>query len=345
MKAARLYAKEEIRVEDIPMPKISADEILIKTGASFICGTDVRFYQNGKPNTASEPLVLGHELAGTIAEVGSAVTNYAVGMRVAVAPNYGCGTCDQCVSGDSHLCRDSVAIGVNVDGGFAEYVRIPAPAVRQGNVTPLNQTISFAEAALAEPLSCVYNAYEKIGIYPGDRVLVIGAGPIGLMHARVAYLAGAATVFINDISEERLQLTQKLIPDIITLSSKNLEAELRDATNGRLADVVITAASVGAIQEMAFKLAGLNGRVMFFGGLPKGKSCVTLDTNEIHYKLLTVCGTTRQSLRQYRHCVRLIESGRLQVKDLITASAGIEDIEQVIGAIAAGKGLKSAITF
>lgn len=345
MQAARLYDKELIRIDDIAVPSISDDEVLLRTGAAFICGTDVRFFKNGKPNTSDEPVVLGHEFAGTIEKVGKNVTGYTPGMRVAVAPNYGCGTCDQCVSGDSHLCRKSEAIGVTIDGGFAEYIRIPAPAVRQGNITPLNESISFAEAALAEPLSCVYNAYEKVGIYPGDTVLVIGAGPIGLLHARVAFLAGAAKVYINDLSSERLEIAAKLIPGIIPLPAADLEENFHTVTGGRLADVVITAASAAPIQEMSFRLAGLNGRIMFFGGLPKGKSVVPLDTNEIHYKLLTVCGTTRQSLRQYRHCVRLIESGRIPVKDIITASAGLKDISSIISSVAAGKGLKSAILF
>ncbi len=345
MKAARLYDKETIKIEDIPIPQINDDEVLLKTGAAFICGTDVRFFKNGKPNSGSEPVVLGHEFAGTIEKVGKNVTGYTPGMRVAVAPNYGCGTCNQCVSGDSHLCRQSEAIGVTIDGGFAEYIRIPAPAVRQGNISPLSESISFAEAALAEPLSCVYNAYEKVGVYPGDTVLVIGAGPIGLMHARMAFLAGAAKIYINDLSSERLEIARRLIPDIIAMPADDFEQKFNEATGGELANVVITAASAAPIQQMAFRLAGLNGRIMFFGGLPKGKSEVLLDTNEIHYKLLSVCGTTRQSLRQYRHCIRLIESGRIAVKDIITASADLDGISEIISNVAAGKGLKSSIQF
>ncbi|MDA3834932.1 MAG: alcohol dehydrogenase catalytic domain-containing protein [Spirochaetales bacterium] len=343
MKAARLYGIEDIRVEDITVPQIAEDEVLLRVKAAFICGTDVRFYKSGKPGAEEKPLVAGHEIAGVIEKVGSAVFGYTAGQRVGVAPNYGCGVCDICVSGNTQMCRSSEALGVSIDGGFAEYMRIPAAAVRQGNITPIGDSVTFEEAALAEPLSCVYNAYEKIGIFPGDHVLVVGAGPIGLMHAKVAFLAGAAAVYINDVSNERLNLAKELIPEIITIGPDSLKEELLSYTNGRLADLIITAASVPVIQENAFSLAGLNGRVMFFGGLPKGRSAVKLDTNEIHYKQLTVAGTTRQSLRQYRDCLKLIESGKLKVSDLITSKEPLENISQVIENVAAGRGLKSAI--
>lgn len=342
MKAARLYGVEDIRIEDIAIPEITEDEVLIKVKASFICGTDVRFYKNGSPS--DKPLVAGHEIAGVVEKVGSRVSGYKAGMRVGVAPNYGCGVCDLCTSGNSHMCRESKALGVTVDGGFAEFMRVPAQAVAQGNITELEDTISFEEAALAEPLSCVYNAYEKIGIYPGDHVLVVGAGPIGLMHLKVAFLAGAAKVYVTDLSVERLALANKLIPEVITIPSAELDSSVEKYTDGRLMDLIITAASVPVIQETAFKYVGLNGRVMFFGGLPKGKSLVKLDTNEIHYKQLTVAGTTRQSLRQYRTCLKLIASGRLKVSDLVTASAPLDDIKTIIADVAAGKGLKSVIT-
>ncbi|MDA3821900.1 MAG: alcohol dehydrogenase catalytic domain-containing protein [Bacteroidales bacterium] len=343
MKSARLYGIEDIRVEDIPVPEINENEVLLRVKASFICGTDVRFYNSGIPGDSDHPLVAGHEIAGVIEKIGDKVTGYRPGMRVAVAPNYGCGVCDLCTGGNSHMCKDSQALGVTVDGGFAQFMRVPADAVRQGNISSIADNLSFEEAALAEPLSCVYNAYEKIGIYPGDHVLVIGAGPIGLMHIRVAFLAGAASVYVTDLSEERLLLAKSLIPEVVTISSDKLDSVISQVNKGQLMDLVITAASVPVIQENAFKYAGLNGRIMFFGGLPKGKSVVKLDTNEIHYKQLTVAGTTRQSLKQYRTCLKLVESGRLKVSDLVTSSSPLDQISKVIANVAEGKGLKSVI--
>ncbi|MCF7942932.1 MAG: alcohol dehydrogenase catalytic domain-containing protein [Spirochaetia bacterium] len=345
MKAARLYGKETIRVEEVPIPEIGEGELLLKVKAAFVCGTDVRFYKNGNPGQKDKPLIIGHEVSGIIEKAGKGVESYKEGQRVGVAPNYGCGVCDLCTSGNSQLCTRSEALGVTMDGAFAEYMRIPAAAVRQGNVAHLSDSISFEEAALAEPLSCVFNAYEKIGIYPGDHVLIIGAGPIGLMHTRVALLAGAASVYITDISFERMELARKLIPEIIPIDSGSVRDSIQALTNGRLADVVITAASAKVIQEQAFLLAGMNGRVMFFGGLPKGNSVVNLDTNEIHYKQLTVAGTTRQNLRQYRECLRLVESNKLKVSDLVTSAAPLDEVNTIISDVAEGRGLKSAIQF
>lgn len=341
MKAAKLYGIEDIRIEDVPIPEINDNEVLLKVKAAFICGTDVRFYKTGLSNDRG-PLTLGHEVSGIIEKIGKNVNGYTIGQRVAIAPNYGCGVCDLCTSGRTHMCKKSEAIGVTIDGAFAEYLKIPAKAVQQGNISPLSDGISFEEAALAEPLSCVFNAYEKIGIHPGDKVLVIGAGPIGLMHVKMATMAGASSVYVNDLSESRLALAKEIIPTCTPIK-ENLLQTLTEATNGDMMDVVITAASVPALQELAFQYAGLGGRIMFFGGLPKGRSIVQLDTNQIHYKQLTVAGTTRQSLRQYRTCLKLIESGKLPVKDLITSQSPIEDLAKVIEDIAQGKGLKSVI--
>lgn len=346
MKAARLHDVMDLRIEDIPDPVAGPGEILVRVKRAFVCGTDLRMYRNGKPGIGPEnPRVLGHELAGTVEHAAPDVNGYSTGMRVAVAPNYGCGVCDRCVSGNTQLCAQQKAIGISVDGGFAEVVRVPALAVQQGNVVHLPDTVSFNAAALAEPFSCVYNAYEKIGINPGDRVLVIGAGPIGVMHAKIARLAGAGAIYLNDLSEERLALAASVVPGVEPIFTTDLKGEIERRTGGDGVDLVITAASVAAIQEIAFSLAGMNGRIMFFGGLPKGRSTVSLDTNEIHYKQLTVSGTTMQSLHQYREVLRLIARGVLTADDIVTGEADLAGLPSVMEQIGEGIGLKSAIVF
>lgn len=345
MKAVCLVGKEKLIVKDVPVPCISDHEVLIRVKSAYVCGTDVRYYLHGMTGIDNEhPRILGHEFAGIIEKVGTQVKGYTEGMAVAIAPNYGCGICDCCVSGHQEMCNSSQALGVSIDGGFAEYVRIPEGAVRQGNITPIPHNLPFEKAALAEPLSCVFNAYEKIGIYPGDIVLVIGSGPIGVMHCLVALMAGASRVFISDLSEQRMDLACSIDARIEKLPADERQLEiLKRNTDGKLADVVITAASVAAIQEKAFSLVGQNGRVMFFGGLPAGKSIVQLDTNEIHYKQLLVGGTTRQSLRQYRKCLDLIAAQTIDVGPIITATGLLEDIEQAIVEAKNGIGLKRAI--
>jgi len=338
VKAARLFGKDDLRVEAIPDPTLGEGEILVRVRAAMICGTDVRMLKNGAKVT---PVTLGHELAGVIEELGAKVAGYQRGQPVAVAPNYGCGVCDSCVSGQGQHCPDLRAIGIHLDGGFAELVRVPAAAVAQGNVCPIPASLSFAEAALAEPLSCVYNSFERAHMVPGDSVLIVGAGPIGLLHAKLYRLAGAGQVLIHDLNEQRLADCARHDPTFVTIGADRVKEQVLERTRGRGADVIVTAASSAAAQQLAFQLAALDGRVIFFGGLPAGKEVVGLDTNVIHYKQITVTGTTRQSLAQYRRCLALLGSGRLAVQGVITATYPIDRASDAFAAAARGEGLKS----
>jgi L-iditol 2-dehydrogenase len=338
MKAARLHGKEDLRVDVVPDLVVGQGEILVHVRAAMICGTDVRMLKHG---AKVSPVTLGHEIAGVIVDVGSGVAGYQRGQAVAVAPNYGCGVCDQCVAGHTHHCQGLQAIGIHVDGGFAELVRVPAAAVAQGNVCAIPEGLSFGEAALVEPFSCVYASFERAKLKPGEAVLVIGAGPIGLMHAKLYGLAGAGLVMIHDLNEERLKVCGAEDPTFVTLGPQGVKEKVYELTGGRGADVIVTAASSAPTQQLAFALPALDARIIFFGGLPAGKEIVPLDTNVIHYKQITVTGTTRQSLAQYRHCLRMLGSGRISLRNVITGSYSIERAPEAFAAATRGEGLKS----
>lgn len=343
MLAARMYDVRDIRLEEIPIPEIAEDEILLKVRAAAICGTDVRMINNGyKGITPETPRILGHEIGGVIAKIGARVTGYEVGQRVAVAPNMGCGICAECVRGDGHLCRTYKALGINLDGGFAEYCVIPARAVQGGNVIVLDDNVSFEEAAINEPLSCVCNGFERCQIGPGDYVMVIGAGPIGVMHAMLARMAGAGRVYINDLSQERLDACKAIDPTFVTVLGDPAEVVMRD-TNGAGLDVCITACPAPSAQKQALELCGINGRVNFFGGVPAGKQPVGLDTNLIHYQQLIVSGTTRASLTQFRKTLKYISTGVLDVKPLVTATFALKDIQEGIDRATAAVGMKNIV--
>jgi L-iditol 2-dehydrogenase len=338
MKAARLHGIDDLRVEELPVPSIGPGEVLLRTRAALICGTDVRMLKNG---AKVSPLTLGHEIAGEIAEVGREVRNYKPGIRMAVAPNYGCGTCDECVSGRGQNCATLRALGIHDDGGFAEYVRVPAAAVAQGNLCPIEEGISFAEAAIAEPLSCVYNSFERVRFQPGETVVVIGAGPIGLLHAKLYKLAGAGLVIINDVNEGRLAACAALEPAFAMVGAEGAVERIMELTRGKGADVVVAAASSPSVQQLSFRLAALNGRVVFFGGLPAGKESVSLDTNVIHYKQITVTGTSRQTLAQYRKCLELVGRRLIDARGVITGTWPLDRAAEAMGASVRGEGLKS----
>ena len=234
MKAVRLYGVCDLRQEEIPTPHAGPGEILLRVKATALCGTDVRMYLNGAAGIDQDhPRVIGHEISGVIEEMGEGVQGYELGQRVCVAPNFGCGVCDSCVSGNTHLCGSYQALGINLDGGLAEYVLVPARAVSQGNVAAMADHVSFEEASIVEPLSCVYNGQEQVGIRPGDKVLVIGAGPIGVMHALLANMQGAGLVMMNDLSPDRLRTCREIDPSIVTVEG-NLKEQVMERTGGRV---------------------------------------------------------------------------------------------------------------
>lgn len=342
MKAIILYGKGDIRFDEIDLPQIDDDQMLIKVKCAAICGTDIRMYKNGHSKL---PIVLGHEVSGEIVKTGRKVKGYSEGMRVAVAPNMGCGICEYCISGQTHLCSSYKAFGINIPGGFAEYMVIPEEAVRQGNVCRISDAVSFEEAALNEPLSCAYNGFTQYGVYPGDNVLIIGAGPIGLMHAKLAKMAGAAKVILNDLSTERLELVSKIEPSFITIAGSDIENEISEITGGKGLNVCVTACPAPSAQTGAFKLMDIGGRINFFGGLPKDKEVVEINTNMIHYKQLQVTGSTRSSVSQFRKTLGFISGGILSVSELVTARYRPEDVQKAFDSACAGEGIKTVITF
>jgi L-iditol 2-dehydrogenase len=330
---------------ELPVPETGEGEILLRVKAAAVCGTDLRMLQNGAAGVdENHPLTLCHEFAGVIEKKGPLVKDYEAGQRVSVAPNIGCGTCDRCVSGNSHHCRKLTAIGVHMDGGFAEFVRVPENAVRLGNVTPIPEHVSFEAAAANEAFACVYNAFERYRVYPGDTVVVIGAGAIGIMHAKLAFMAGAAKVIVSDLSQARLEECQRAEPRIIA-EKDDLLARVMEETAGEGANAVITACSAAAAQRASFALAALDGRVNFFGGLPKGRENVELDTNIIHYKQLSITGTTRSTHRHYRETLRFIGQGLVDIDPLITHKFELKDIQTAFDNAANAVGLKQVVVF
>lgn len=344
MKAIQLFGKNKIRLAEVPIPQISDDEALLKVRAASICGTDVRMYQNGYKNVSEEnPLILGHEFAGEIVQVGKNVTSLKVNQKVAVAPNIGCGTCDLCISGQTHLCNVFDAFGITMDGGFAEYVRIPGKAIRQGNITPLDAAISYAEAALVEPLSCVYNGQKLIGVRPGDDVLIVGMGPIGVMHIMVAKLLGAGKIFVNDLDEARIAKAKELFPEVYPISGDVKEALAAYGQSG--VDLCIIAAPAADAQAQSVHYMNMNGRLLFFGGLPDHKKVVPIDTNILHYKQLRIQGCTKQSVFSYRLCAKLVNDKRIPLEKIMSDVYSIDDFRQAMDNAVAAKGLKHVIVF
>jgi L-iditol 2-dehydrogenase len=346
MKAAKLYGANDIRVIDCPVPEINEDEILLKTSACSICGTDIRMITNGFTGVDEQhPLTLGHEFSGVIVKAGANVSGYKEGMHVSVAPNIGCGICDMCVSGNPHLCKEFQALGINTDGGFAEYIRIPKEAIILGNVMILDEKVPLETASVFEPMSCVLNGQERVQIEVNDTVLIIGAGPIGIMHALLAKISGASRIFIRDLSVERMRQCVAIEPSITAVEGDDLTEEIMKLTNRKGVDVCITACPSAVAQKDALQVAAQNGKLLYFGGLPAGKDKVEISTNQIHYKQLKICGSTRCNTRQYREVAKMVSAGTLDLSSIVSREYTIEQFAEAVSYARSAKGLKTIIKF
>jgi L-iditol 2-dehydrogenase len=331
-----------LRVEQVPIPEIGTGELLLKVNSASICGTDLRIFHGGhRKYPAGTVRIPGHEVVGTIARVGAGLSGYKTGQRVFVAPNMGCGHCRACVSGNNNLCVDYDALGVTLDGGFAEYMRIPAQAVLQGNVMPIQEEVDPAVAALIEPFACVVRGQTPLRIRPGDTVLVMGAGPIGVMHLKLARLSGAGRVIVSEPSQDRLDQAVRLGADRgVNPAVDDLAQAVAAETGGQGADVVIVAAPAHAAQEAALQLAGIGGRINFFGGLPKDRPTIQFDSNLVHYKELLVTATTACSTGDCWRAADIVQTGRIDLSGLVSQRFPLAEAVQAFTAAADRKSLK-----
>ena len=287
MLAAVYYGPDDLRMQTRERPDISPDEALLKVVSTGICGTDLRIVHGGHRKYPDGTMrIPGHEVVGDIVEVGDRVAGLEIGQRVVVAPNFGCGHCRQCVAGNNNLCANFGAIGITIDGAFAEYMRIPAALIVQGNLIPIDQDVDPAAAALIEPFACVLRGQDPLHIGPEDVVLVVGAGPIGVMHVMLARLKGASRVIVSELSAARLPQALALGADRgVNVAEEDLAQVVQEETYGHGADVIITAAPAHKVQEDALSLAASGGRINYFGGLPKDRPKITFDSNLVHYTI------------------------------------------------------------
>ena len=343
MKALRFYAPKDVRVEDVPEPVCGPNEVKIKVKNCSTCGTDVKIFTNGHPNITGTT-TMGHEVAGEVVEVGAnARGGFRVGDRVQSIAAVPCGECYECKKGWMEVCQNQTSVGYQYDGGFAEYMIVPEQVLKVDGLNRIPDGVGYDEASAAEPFACAINAQEQVGIEEGDFVVVFGAGPIGCMHTRIARgVHRAGTIVLVDINAERLKMSADAVhPDVtVDASTEDVVARVLELTGGRGADVVITAtpAPVGAVQ--AVEMARKGARIVQFGGMPKENSKPGVDMNLVHYKGLTIIGTTTFSPKHNRTALKLVESGRIPVKKLITHTFSLSDFVHGAELALEGKVLK-----
>lgn len=340
MQRAVLMNQREIVIEAAPVPQIGPGEVLIRNKVSTTCGTDVKNYMRGYP-LLKPPHPFGHEFSGVISEVGEGVTGFAVGDRVAVHNSAPCGSCYWCKRGQYSMCEN---IQFN-RGSYAEYVRVPRQIVEQ-NMFKLPEGMSHKTASLMEPFACAVYGIESCPIEPGDFVVINGAGPIGLMFARLAVLKGAQ-VLVTDISQSRLDVAKRMgVWDTLNLRSvEDSVASVRSLTDGgRGADVVIEATGLIEVWTTSCLMARKGGFVLLFGGTKSG-SALSIDATLLHYSQLTVKGVFHTTPIAVHRAFKLLELGVIDERDFIQNEYRLEDLEAALLEHASGSVIKNCIVY
>lgn len=322
MKAAVFHKKSNISVEEIPVKEIGPDEVLIDVAYCGVCGTDLHIFHGDKGAAeVRPPVILGHEFSGVISKIGSDVHGVKVGDRVCVDPNNTCGSCYACRNGMAHFCGNMIGYGTTTNGGFAEKA-----VVAEKQVYRISDQLTLQEAAMAEPVSCCIHGIDLCNIRPGSTALIIGGGPIGQMMMQLARLSGAATVILSEPVKEKREQARKLGADV-TIDPLEEDPAEKLRRMGAVADVVIECVGSPKTIEQGIRCAG-NGATVLMFGLTSPDAKIELKPFEVFQKELHI---TSSYINPYtfRRAVHCLESGRLDVRSIITDVVGLDNIAEV----------------
>ena len=341
MKAIVYYAPGDIRVEEIAKPTCPGDGLLVKVDACAVCGTDLKSLLSGNPRIKA-PLVMGHEFTGLVEDIGTnAPGDFQRGDRVVMATSVSCGECFYCKKGFRNLCSDLAPMGFTYPGGMAEWTTIPERALRNGHAVKVPLTVKPEHAALAEPISCAVNAVDQCNVKPGNTVLVMGAGPMGLLNALVARAAGASKILLSELNDSRLRQAEQFGLDVLINPAKEDIAErIKAETDGMGADVVIVAAPAAEPQEQALSLVRKQGTVCLFASLPVGKSSLTIDSRILHYGEIRLIGTSDSTPEHVRRAVEYLAADSLPAEKIASHLLPLEKIGEAFELMKSGEALR-----
>ena len=341
MKAVVYHAPGDIRVEDqAPAPKPGAGEVLVRVEACAICGSDVKTFRLGNPRI-SPPRTMGHEFCGTIEAMGEGVDTYAAGQRVAMATTMGCGSCVECRMGKPNICADLQAIGFHHDGAMSSWVWIPERGVRGGNLIDVGD-LDPVFAALSEPTSCVANSLSKLDGRGGRTILVIGLGPLGLIHGMMARDLGFETVIGAARPGARFDAAQDFGFDDVIVPDAIPDA-IERFTGGRGFDAVVVTAPSAEVQSAAPSYAAKSGAISLFAGLPAGSEMITLNSRTIHYGEQTVYGTSDSTPEHVRRAVSWLKANPEMVEKLVTHRLPLSRFHDAMKAVIDREALKAVL--
>ena len=331
MRVAMYYNNRDVRLQEMDIPRIGPGELLVQIFASSICGCDtMEWYRIRRA-----PLVLGHEIAGRIAETGEGVQGFKNGDRVTATHHVPCFACHYCRSGHETVC-DTLLGGTHFDpGGFCEYVRLPRINVEHGT-WPLPAEVSYEAGTFVEPLGCVLRGQRTAGIRPGASVLVLGSGIAGLLHIKLALALGAKTVAATDLSQERRDLARQYGAHHVLAADTDVAAEFRKLNNGRGADFVIACAAAEAVCRQAFQAVGRGGVILLFAPAPAA-TVVPVSINDVFWRRdVTLTTSYAAAPADCAEALELIRSKRIRVDDMITHRLGLAETGKGFELVAQG---------
>jgi L-iditol 2-dehydrogenase len=344
MIAAVFHGPGEMEATEVDVPNIGPDEVLVKVGANTLCGTDGRILRGEKTKGVRRPSILGHEFAGHVADVGRRVRGFEVGMPVAMAPVIPDRKCFYCKHGMENACSNRKAMGYEFDGGLSEYVLIPSVAIEAGNLFAAREDLPSEFLALAEPLSCCVNGHRRSRVGIDSTVLILGGGPIGIFHLQLSLLAGAGTVIVSEPSPFRRDFASGLGAQVVVDPTvEDLPSIVAETTGGVGVDSTIICIGLPQLVNDALTMTRKGGRVNIFAGL-SGQGWAQVEANLIHYNELEITGTTAARRSDYEVALRLIESGRVEVKSMVTDRFPLRRASEAIAeTMTGGENLKVAV--
>lgn len=325
MKASVCYKQNDLRTEDLPIPEISDNEVLIKMLACGLCGTDI---QKIRGDTVNKPTVLGHEVVGEIVKKGKNVSKFEIGDRVITAIHVPCFTCHYCNKGHYTICEQFRTNNIE-PGGFAEFIRIPE--LHLNHLThKVSNNVTDEEATLIEPIACCLHGLKQADIRPNDSVLIMGAGTIGILHAQLAKIKGANKVIVSDMSKFKLQKALNVGCDYaINIKEKNIIDEVNKITDGQGVDVIVIAAGVSSLVADAVNMVRRAGKIIVFSGFDKNK-LVTIDASRFFKDEISIIGTYSVTPYEFPEALDLLEKRKLNTKEMITHVYPLNKLSEAI---------------
>ena len=344
MRAAVLYGPDDLRLEHRPVPEAVPGSVVLRVDSCAICGSDLRILKFGNPRI-DRPRIIGHEVAGTVVGLGQGTDKFKIGDRVSVGADIPCGECDHCIGGRANNCDVNLAIGYQFDGGFAEYLRLEPVVVAFGPVKKYGAALSSAEAALAEPLGCCINGYERVFMEKGASVAVFGAGPIGIMLISLAKAVYSAkkVVAIEPQHERRAAALRYGADLVIDPVAEDAVARALDFTDGAGLDRIFTACPTVDAHEPAVKMVAKRGFVNLFGGVPRGSAPIRVDSNWLHYREACLTGSHGATPAHHAQALELIEQGVIDARGFITHELPLSRIAEGFGVAGSGAAVKVVI--